>query len=105
NVHVQNSAAIADALRARRPDTAAPQPGLPKSSPGTTNPEAYDLYLRGSYLRDRRGAGVTMAVQYVGRAIGADRALARAYAGLGYALELMPMFGGPSARVVEHRVI
>ena len=94
---------IVGALRARLPGIAGPQPGRPVSSPGTTDPEAYDLYLRGSYLLERRGGGVSKAVEYFERAIAEDSTFARAYAGLAYALELLPNYASTPPRAVERR--
>ena len=94
---------IAGALRARLPGTAGPQPGRPVSSPGTANPEAYDLYLRGSYLLERRGGGVAKSVEYFERAIAADSTFARAYAGLAYALGLLPNYTSTPPRALEQR--
>jgi serine/threonine-protein kinase len=87
---------IVNELRAKLPGFAGPYPVRVVSSPGTTSLEAYDLYLRGSYLLelDRRASGVAKAVKYFERAIAADSTYARAYAGLGYALELTPVFSG-----------
>ena len=93
---------VAGALRVRLPGIAMPQ-GRPVSSPGTTNPEAYDLYLRGSYLLERRGGGVAKAVEYFERAIAEDSTFARAYAGLAYALELLPNYAATPPRAVERR--
>ncbi len=94
---------IVGALRARLADTAGPQPGRTFSSPGTTNREAYDLYLRGNYLLERRGGGVSKAVEYFERAIAADSTFARAYAGLAFALELLPNYAATPPRAVEWR--
>jgi serine/threonine-protein kinase len=94
---------IVGALRARLADTASPQPGRTFSSPGTNNPEAYDLYLRGSYLLERRGGGVSKAVEYYERAIAADSTFARAYAGLAFALELLPNYAATPPGAVERR--
>jgi serine/threonine protein kinase/TolB-like protein/tetratricopeptide (TPR) repeat protein len=94
---------VAGALRARLPGTGGTQPGRPVSSPGTTNPEAYDLYLRGSYLLERRGGGVSKAVDYFERAISEDSTFARAYAGLAYALELLPNYAATRPQAVERR--
>jgi serine/threonine-protein kinase len=70
---------------------------------GTSNVEAYDLYLRGRYLLDLRGGGVKLAVEDFEQAIAKDSTFARAYAGLSFALELMPYFGGiPSPEVRAH---
>jgi serine/threonine-protein kinase len=94
---------VAAALRARLPGLAGSQPARPASSPGTTNPEAYDLYLRGSYLLERRGGGVAKSVEYFERAIAADSTFARAYAGLAYALGLVPNYTGTPPHAVDRR--
>jgi serine/threonine-protein kinase len=73
------------------------------TGPGTRNPEAYDLYLRGLYVLERRGPGVTQAAQYFSQAIEKDSSFARAYASLAEALEFFPYFAGVSARSVEAR--
>jgi len=96
---------VAGALRARLPGFAGSQPARPVSSPATTNPEAYDLYLRGSYLLELRGGGVSKAVEYFERAIAEDSTFARAYAGLAYALGLLPNYTGTPPRAVERRAI
>ncbi len=74
------------------------------SGPGTSDPEAYDLYLRGLYLLERRGAGVGRAAEYFDRAIQKDSGFARAYAGLASALGFFPYFMGVPPRRVEARV-
>ena len=104
-VQDETAHAIVGALRAKLPGAAGPQLGRPVSSPGTTNPDAYDLYLRASYLLERRGSGVAKAVEYFERAIAEDNGFARAYAGLGYSLELLASFGGTTARAVERRAV
>jgi len=71
--------------------------------PGTNNPEAYDLYLRGLYLVERRGAGVTRSAEYFSEAIRKDSSFARAYGALANALELFPYFAGVPANRVEAR--
>ena len=97
---------VVGALRARLPGVAAKQPGRPSSSsPGTTNPEAYDLYLRGSYLLERRGGGVSRSVEYFERAIAQDSTFARAYARLAFALELLPNYASTPPRTVERRTM
>ena len=70
---------------------------------GTNNVEAYDLYLRGRYLLERRGKGVSQAAAYFSQAIAKDSGFARAYAGLSEALELFPYFAATPARDVEAR--
>ncbi len=72
--------------------------------PGTSDPEAYDLYLRGSYLLERRGAGVERSVEYFSQAITKDPGFARAYAGLASALNFLPLFAGVPTERVETRV-
>ena len=72
--------------------------------PGTTNAEAYDLYLRGLYLIERRGAGVAQSAEYFSQAIRKDSSFARAYAGLADALEFFPYFAGVPAARIEARV-
>jgi len=93
--------AIVDALRpelAGRTTTAAQKAAM---GPGTTNPEAYDLYLRGLYLIERRGAGVAQSAEYFKQATAKDSTFARAYAGLADALEFFPYFAGVPAAQVE----
>ncbi len=71
--------------------------------PGTNNPEAYDLYLRGLYLIERRGAGVARSAEYFSEAIAKDTSFARAYAELADALEFMPYHSGVPASRIESR--
>ena len=73
------------------------------ADPGTSNPDAYDLYLRGLYLIERRGPGVPRAAEYFSQAIQKDPNFARAYAGLAGALEFFPYFTGVPAYAVENR--
>jgi len=62
-------------------------------SRGTTNLEAYDLYLRGRYFVNRRGdASLREAIQLFGQAIERDPRFARAHAGLGDAYGLLPLW-------------
>jgi serine/threonine-protein kinase len=96
---------VVDALRARMPGVVEAQSGRALPSAGTTDPDAYDLYLRGSYLMERRGSGVAKAVEYYERAIAEDSTFARAYAALGYALVIWPNYGGPPAPAIERRAM
>ena len=68
---------------------------------GTNSVDAYDLYLRGRYVLERRGKGVSRAATYFSQAIAKDSGFARAYAGLSEALELLPYFASTPAREVE----
>jgi eukaryotic-like serine/threonine-protein kinase len=78
-------------------------PRMPGTGSGTNNVEAYDLYLRGRYLLERRGKGVSQAAAYFSQAIAKDSGFAPAYAGLSEALELFPYFAATPARDVEGR--
>lgn len=60
----------------------------------TTNPEAYDAYLRGRYFQGRRDStGLTKALDYLDRAIALDPSFAPAYAALGETYADMTIFG------------
>jgi TolB-like protein/tRNA A-37 threonylcarbamoyl transferase component Bud32/tetratricopeptide (TPR) repeat protein len=67
------------------------QAGRPSSS-GTTNGEALDLYWRGRFLLQRRGAGVEQSIRNFEQAIALDSGFARAHAALALALELRVFF-------------
>jgi TolB-like protein/Tfp pilus assembly protein PilF len=98
--------AVAQALSPRRPsraNKAAVQSTV--ASSGTSNPEAYDLYLRGRYLLMRRGPGVAQAVSRFEQSIDKDPKFARAHAGLGLALELLPYFSSVSAPSIRDRAV
>jgi serine/threonine protein kinase/Tfp pilus assembly protein PilF len=71
--------------------------------PGTSDPEAYDLYMRGSSLVERRGPNVVRAAELFSQAIARDSNYARAYAALAGALQFYPYFAGVSADQVEQR--
>ena len=96
---------IASALRARlgRGATGASAPVTARS--GTTDLEAYDLYLRGRFLLARRGPGVQQSVQRFEDAVARDTSFARAYAGLAVALELLPYFADVRAQDVRERAM
>ncbi len=76
-----------------------------RNSAGTTNLDAYDHFMRGVYLLDRRGAGVAQAVGLFNEAIALDTAFAPAYATLSEALELLPYFTATPAASVEGRAL
>jgi serine/threonine-protein kinase len=98
---------ITDAIvSALRPELAGGARALSQRAtvgPGTNNPEAYDLFLRGLYLLERRGTGVTRSAEYFSEAIRKDSTFARAYAALANALEFFPYFAGVPANRVEGR--
>jgi TolB-like protein/Flp pilus assembly protein TadD len=60
---------------------------------GTSNHEAYDLYLKGHYFLNRRRPGLEGAVRSFEAAIELDDRFGRAYAGLANALALLTYFG------------
>ena len=94
---------ILAALRPEFSTTAATSSTKKPAGPGTSNPAAYDLYLRGLYLLERRGPGVAKSAEYFTQAIHQDTSFARAYAALAEALEFFPYFAGVSAQSVEAR--
>jgi serine/threonine-protein kinase len=59
---------------------------------GTTNLEAYDLYLRGRYLLARRGPKLYTALQLFEEATKKDPNFARAYAGYAMAASVLPQY-------------
>jgi TolB-like protein/Flp pilus assembly protein TadD/predicted Ser/Thr protein kinase len=87
-VQIEISRAIAAALRGRVGATSIAQ----VASVPPPNAEAYDLYLRGRYLLQRRGRGVRQATERFARAITLDSTFARAYAERALALELLVYF-------------
>jgi serine/threonine protein kinase/tetratricopeptide (TPR) repeat protein len=79
--------AVTPTLNGRTASTAA------SSSRGTSNPAAYDLYLRGHYFWAKRGmTGLLKAIDYFNRAIEADPKFARAYGGLALAQVILPEY-------------
>ncbi|HEX9383596.1 MAG TPA: protein kinase [Gemmatimonadaceae bacterium] len=97
--------AIVGALRPRLSPVAATKSDSSLKGSGTDDLEAYDLYLRGRYLVERRGKGVEQAVAYFTQAINKDHGFAKAYAELSAALELLPYFSPTPAYSVEARAI
>ncbi len=77
--------------------------GIASRARGTDNPEAYDLYLRGQFYFNKRGAdNLRQSIQYLEQAIAADSNFARAYATLATATALLPEYtDSPSAGVTE----
>jgi TolB-like protein/Tfp pilus assembly protein PilF/tRNA A-37 threonylcarbamoyl transferase component Bud32 len=71
---------------------------LPRTaSSGTNDPDAYDLYLRGRFLLQRRGRGVRQALAHLEKAIARDSTFAHAHAAYALGLELLPYFERVSA--------
>jgi eukaryotic-like serine/threonine-protein kinase len=64
-------------------------------SRGTTDPEAYDLYLRGRFEWNKRGiASIQEGIKDFERAVAKDSSFARAYAALASSYALLPQYGG-----------
>jgi serine/threonine protein kinase/tetratricopeptide (TPR) repeat protein len=64
-------------------------------SRGTTDPEAYDLYLRGRFEWNKRGIGsIQEGIKDFERAVARDSSFARAYAALASSYALLPQYGG-----------
>ena len=60
---------------------------------GARSPEAYDLYLRGRYFLTQRGGGIARSIPYFQQAIARDSTFARAWAQLGTAWAVYPLYG------------
>ncbi len=91
---------IAKALRLKLAGQAAT---LSSAEHGTDNLKAYDLYLRGRYFWNARGAeNLRRAVSYFNEAIAADPNFGRAYAALAIAYGLLPEYtDSPPPRALE----
>jgi len=65
---------------------------------GTSDPEAYELYLKGHYYWTQRGAAnLSRSIAYFQQAIARDSLFARAHAGLALAYSSLPIFPPDSA--------
>ena len=73
------------------------------SSQGTSNPAAYDLYLRGLQLYRKRGRDLAQAERYLAQAIALDSNFARAYATLASVLMVTPYYFDRSTAAVIPR--
>jgi serine/threonine-protein kinase len=94
--------AIARALKLS-PNESVPGANRPA---GTSNPAAYDLYLRARYLADKRGAAeLVLAAQLAQQAIDLDPKFARAYAELGIATGLRSAYSDLETRVMAARAV
>jgi serine/threonine protein kinase/tetratricopeptide (TPR) repeat protein len=84
----------------------------PRVKPGTEDLEAYDLYLKGRYLAEQRGEGLTKALEFFNRAIGVDPQYGAAYAATSEILSLLVIYGAghpkelmPKAKVTATRAL
>jgi serine/threonine-protein kinase len=73
------------------------------SAHGTSNLEAYDLYLRGLQLYRKRGRDLVQAERYLKQAIALDTNFARAYATLASVLLVQPYYFDTSMTVIIPR--
>ena len=97
---------ISGVLRARiapatSSGTAVAAPGATRQ--GTANAEAYDLYMRAEFALRQRQVGP--AAEMFRRAIARDPNFARAHAGLGQTLALLPFFTSTPQSAIFDRVI
>ena len=88
--------AISPELTAGAAATAAvtsPVASAAKGNHGTSDLQAYDLYLRGRYFFEKRGeAGLRRALDYFQKAARQDTDFARAYAGIANVYALLPLY-------------
>jgi serine/threonine-protein kinase len=63
-----------------------------KAGTDTTDVDTYDLYLRGLFFLQQRGGGVARSIGYFQRALARDSTFARAWAELGTAYAVLPLF-------------
>jgi serine/threonine-protein kinase len=96
---------ISTALSRRLAVVTTPPATSARTQIGTSNPAAYDAYLRGKFSLLRRRAGLEGAAGEFSTAIAFDSTFARAYAGLGTALALLTYFGDsqPPERAANSR--
>jgi TolB-like protein/Tfp pilus assembly protein PilF len=93
SVESEIAKAIADALQAKL--TGSEQKSMSKTP--TTNPEAYELYLKGRFFWNKRTADdLRKAIDYFNQAIEKDPNYALAYAGLADSYTLLSVFGAAS---------
>ena len=75
------------------PAPAATVASAPVANRGTSDLQAYDLYLRGRYFFDKRGeAGLRRALDYFQQASQQDSNFARAYAGIANVYAILPLY-------------
>ncbi len=97
------SRAIANALAGQFRGSAPAAVDVLAKRQGTTDADAYDLYLRGEFFLRRRL--VTQASEMFQQAIARDAQFARAYAGLSHALALAPYYASMPAPAVRDRIL
>ena len=91
----QIAGAVANALREHF--TVSPTPETAEFAHGTENVKAFDLYMRGRYYWNKRGAeNLRTAIAYFDAALKEDPTFARAYSGLAIAHALLPEYSNAS---------
>jgi serine/threonine-protein kinase len=83
------AAAIAEKLRVSLMDTA----GDALAKRGTDSIEAYELYLKGRFFVNQRGAGIARGLECYERAIALDAGYGPAHGGIAIALALLGFYG------------
>jgi serine/threonine protein kinase/tetratricopeptide (TPR) repeat protein len=82
----------------RRPDPTTGASVVDAGQRGTSDPGAYELYLKGHYYWTQRGAAnLSRSIAYFQQAIARDSLFARAHAGLAFAYSSLPVFPPDSA--------
>lgn len=94
---------IANGIAAKLKVTLATKVGQPLIKPGTSNVEAYDLYLQGRAAMRHRGSELWKAVEQFDRAIALDPDFALAHAGVAQALTLAIFWGLTPSSLVRDR--
>jgi TolB-like protein/tRNA A-37 threonylcarbamoyl transferase component Bud32/Tfp pilus assembly protein PilF len=84
---------IASAIAAKLQVTYVKPPAGEAARPTTTQLEAYELYLKGRALANKRGTAIRDAIGCFEKAIALDPAVAHAYAGLGEGLRILAQYG------------
>ena len=104
--------AIARTIAHRLELTLAPPGGAVLVRPRTQNVDAYELYLKGRFFWNQRGAGITKALGCFEQALSIDERFAQAHAGIADALTLLAFYGFrrpndvmPRAKVAAERAL
>ncbi len=94
-VETEIAKAIAESLQAKL--TGSEKNAIAKVP--TSNPEAYELYLKGRFFWNKRtGADLRKSIEYFKQAIAKDPSYALAYAGLADSYLLLPNYGSTSSK-------
>jgi serine/threonine-protein kinase len=85
-------------VRAISPELTTPtDTAAPVAASRATDPQTYDLYLRGRFFLAKRGQGsLRKALDYFTQAVGKDSSFARAYVGIADVYALLPLYADAS---------